>query len=40
MKRTPGKVVVQFFPGNIVATPWWLNSQILVSTLCDEHIPE
>lgn len=40
MKRTPGKVVVQFFPGNIVATPWWLNSQILVSTLCDENIPE
>lgn len=40
MKRTPGKVVVQFFPGNMWATTWWLNSQVLFSTLCDGHIPE
>lgn len=44
MKRTPDKVVVQFFPGNILATTWWVNSHSTsparlgtVSTLWDEH---
>lgn len=40
MKRTPEKVVVQFFPGNILATTWWVNCQVLVSTLCDVHTPQ
>lgn len=44
MKRTPDKAVVQFFPGSILATAWWVNSHSTsparlgtVSTLWDEH---
>jgi len=29
MKMTPDKVVVQFFPGNILANSWWVNPQVL-----------
>lgn len=47
MKMTPDKVVVQFFPGNILANSWWVNShstlptrQGVIATLWNEFIPE
>lgn len=47
MKMTPDKAVVQFFPGNILANSYLVNSHGtlptrpgIISTLWNEFIPE